>query len=58
MAVKLTEKENYMRMMHGEIPEWVPLYSFGPNPDGSPTSQRKVFSGPLCQQMEIGRAHV
>lgn len=47
----LTEKENYLRLLRGELPQWIPIYAFGPNPDGSPTSQRKVFSAPLHQQM-------
>ncbi len=29
MAV-LTEKENFMRMFQGEIPEWIPRYTLGP----------------------------
>ncbi|MBR2696953.1 MAG: veratrol--corrinoid protein metyltransferase [Parasporobacterium sp.] len=29
MAV-LTEKENFMRMFKGEIPEWIPRYTLGP----------------------------
>lgn len=45
--VQLTEKENYMRLMHGEIPEWIPMYAFNESPDGKPTSQRKVFPEPL-----------
>ncbi|MCC8138673.1 MAG: veratrol--corrinoid protein metyltransferase [Lachnospiraceae bacterium] len=44
---KLTEKENYLRLLRGEFPEWIPMYAFGPNPDGTPTSQIKCFSGPL-----------
>lgn len=49
---KLTEKENYLRLMRGEVPEWIPIYNFGaPDPEGHPVSQRKCFSGPLCQQM-------
>ena len=49
--MKLTEKENYLRLLRGELPQWIPMYAFGPNPDGTPTCQRKVFSGPLCRQM-------
>ena len=34
---KLTPRENYMRMMTGEMPEWVPIYTMGmPLPDGEP----------------------
>ena len=28
----LTEKENYLRVLHGEIPEWIPSYTFGKMP--------------------------
>ena len=32
---KLTPKENYMRVMRGEMPEWVPIFTWGaPLPDG------------------------
>jgi hypothetical protein len=52
MSAHLTEKENYMRIMRGEMPEWVPLYNFGaPDPEGRPVTQKKCFSLPLCQQM-------
>jgi len=44
---QMTEKENYMKMMRGEMPEWVPMYSFGPRPDGAPVAQYKCFSAPL-----------
>lgn len=37
MAKKLTEKENYMMLLRGEQPEWVPHYVFGPNPLGKAT---------------------
>jgi len=28
----LTERENFMKVINGETPEWVPRYSFGPDP--------------------------
>ena len=28
----LTEKENYLRLLNGECPEWIPMYSFGKMP--------------------------
>lgn len=28
----MTEKENYLRTLRGEQPEWVPVYTFGPMP--------------------------
>ncbi len=32
----MTEKENLMLLAHGEQPEWVPRYTFFPEPDGKP----------------------
>lgn len=29
----LTKKENFMRMMNGECPEWIPTYTFGKGPN-------------------------
>ncbi len=29
---KISEKENYLRTLRGEQPEWVPVYTFGPMP--------------------------
>ncbi len=29
----MTEKENFMKTIRGEQPEWVPVFSFGPDPD-------------------------
>jgi hypothetical protein len=28
----MTERENFLKVMHGETPEWVPRYTFGPDP--------------------------
>lgn len=28
----LTEKENYLRLLNGECPEWIPMYTFGKMP--------------------------
>ncbi len=33
----MTEKENYLMLLRGEQPEWVPHYAYGPNPLGRPT---------------------
>ncbi|MCL2463248.1 MAG: veratrol--corrinoid protein metyltransferase [Defluviitaleaceae bacterium] len=35
---KLTEKQNYMMLLRGEQPEWVPRYTFAPDPDGTPVA--------------------
>ncbi|NMA25747.1 MAG: veratrol--corrinoid protein metyltransferase [Clostridiales bacterium] len=32
----MTEKENLMMLIRGEQPEWVPRYTFFPDPDGKP----------------------
>ena len=33
----MTEKENYLMLVKGEEPEWVPRYAYAPSPDGKPT---------------------
>jgi len=42
---KLTEKENYMRLLRGEQPEWVPRYTYAPNPEGTPVAACTVGPG-------------
>jgi len=32
----VTEKQNYLKMLRGEHPEWVPKYAYGPDPTGAP----------------------
>ncbi|MDR1821208.1 MAG: veratrol--corrinoid protein metyltransferase [Oscillospiraceae bacterium] len=41
----MTEKENYLRMLRGEIPEWVPQYTFGKMP-GSDYNPANVMLEP------------
>lgn len=38
----LTEKENYLRVLNGEVPEWIPVYTFGkmPGSDKDPANVR------------------
>ncbi|NLP36057.1 MAG: veratrol--corrinoid protein metyltransferase [Firmicutes bacterium] len=43
----LTEKENYMMMIRGEHPEWVPYSRFGPSPSGAPPPT----AGVLCSYL-------
>lgn len=54
----LTPKENYLKVLHGEIPEWVPSYTLAPSPDNviacpsalfepSPVSQHRANNGGL-----------
>ena len=33
---ELTEKENFLMLLRGEQPEWVPFYAYGANPLGTP----------------------
>ncbi|AEF84759.1 putative veratrol:corrinoid protein metyltransferase [Treponema primitia ZAS-2] len=45
---KLTPRENYLKMMKGEVPESVPIYSLGPALKGAPPTVRvgpTVLSG-------------
>lgn len=42
MAAHLTEKENYMRMMRGECPEWVPRHTMGLSRDGKPPHDFRI----------------
>ncbi len=44
----LTEKENYLRILRGEIPEWIPSYSFDPSPFG-PVPNIKTMPEIVCQ---------
>ena len=37
MSAHLTPKENYLRVLHGEIPEWIPSYTQAPVPEGTLT---------------------
>ncbi len=34
----MTEKQNYMMLLSGQQPEWVPRYTFGPDPTGKPVA--------------------
>ena len=38
----MTEKQNYMLLLHGQQPEWVPQYTFGPDPTGKPVATRSI----------------
>ena len=51
MAHKLTPKENYQRLLKGEIPEWVPVSALGPSPDGNPPATATVFPSLLSSGM-------
>ena len=51
----LTEKENYLRVLNGEVPEWVPQYTFGKMP-GSEVDPANVMIEPslLCGHRDAG----
>jgi hypothetical protein len=39
----LTEKENFMMLVRGEQPEWVPRYTFFPDPSGKPVPTAMIM---------------
>ncbi|MDR1205432.1 MAG: veratrol--corrinoid protein metyltransferase [Peptococcaceae bacterium] len=43
----ITEKDNYLMLLRGEVPEWVPSYSFGPMPGATRPVANHMFSPPL-----------
>ena len=51
----LTEKENYLRALNGQIPEWIPSYTFGKMP-GSDIDPANVMVEPsiLCEHRDNG----
>jgi len=38
----MTEKENYLMLLRGEHPEWVPVLRFGPSPAGAPPPTKGI----------------
>ena len=46
----LTPKENYLRMLSGEVPEYVPIYSFGPLPDLPKPVASHMFEPPIISE--------
>jgi len=47
----VTEKENLLMLFRGEQPEWVPRYTFFPEPDGKPIPIAMIMPGILAQGM-------
>lgn len=47
----MTEKENLLMLYRGEHPEWVPRYTFFPDPDGKPIPIVMVMPGFLAEGM-------
>ena len=54
MAVKITEKENYLMCLHGEQPYWVPSYSFGPMPGAARPCTSAIFQPPFINSYRKG----
>ncbi len=50
----MTGKENYMRIIRGEIPAWVPYYTFGKSPlDKDEPAMAGIFPSPLSGDMSV-----
>ncbi len=48
----MTGKENYMRMIRGQMPAWVPMYSFGKAPgDEDVPAMGSLFPSPIGGEM-------
>jgi len=46
----LTEKENYLMLLRGEQPEWVPVYTFGAPPGSKTAVPNQMVEPPiLCE---------
>ena len=54
MAVKITEKENYLMCLRGEQPYWVPSYSFGPMPGLTRPCTSAIFQPPFINAYRKG----
>ena len=53
MAAKLTERENYLMMLDGKEPEWVPIYSFGPMPGDTRPCTSAIFTPPFIGEFRM-----
>jgi hypothetical protein len=49
----LTEKQNYLMMLSGEQPEWVPQYNFGPAPGATKPVATHMFEPPVISQHRL-----
>lgn len=49
----LTEKQNYLMMLSGEVPEWVPQYTFGPTPEDKRPCATHMLEPPIIVQHRI-----
>ena len=54
MSIKITEKENYLRCLHGERPYWVPSYSSGPMPGAKRPCTSAIFQPPFINSYRRG----
>ncbi|MDR0862588.1 MAG: veratrol--corrinoid protein metyltransferase [Oscillospiraceae bacterium] len=44
---KLTPRENYLTVLRGEVPEWVPHYTYGPPAQDAPPPANAMFEPPM-----------
>ncbi|MDR0857933.1 MAG: veratrol--corrinoid protein metyltransferase [Oscillospiraceae bacterium] len=44
---KLTPRENYLTALRGEVPEWIPHYTYGPPAPGAPAPANAMFEPPI-----------
>ena len=54
MAIKITEKQNYLMCLRGEQPYWVPSYSFGPMPGAKRPCTSAIFQPPFINSYRKG----
>jgi hypothetical protein len=53
----LTEKENFLKVIHAEVPEWVPRYTFGPDPHSTkPPATASLMVNAIPMPFEPGQA--
>lgn len=56
---KLTPKENYLRVVTGQVPEWMPIYTVGiPMMDGSPMAMAPVTPSLISSHQVPGKEAV
>ena len=48
----LTEKQNYLKLLRGEQPDWVPMYSFGQMP-GGPAVPSIMVEPPIISEFRM-----
>jgi len=51
--MQLTPKENYLRTLRGEVPEWVPVYAYGPPTPGAQPPANAMFEPPFLAEHRL-----